>query len=507
MSTGIKEPTFTAYDIERAMVQRSFLFFLEFVKLLDPPTATNPGGIIQLKLWEHIKEAAVLLAGSETEDAKNLLSVLKSRQIGWSWILAAYAVWKAQYHEGANVLIFSQGQLESSVFLGKCKTVHENLPYHLKIPTTRANDTLMSFGSMKSKITALPSTENAGRGETATLDIQDEADFHENLELNYAAIKPTIDRGAQLIQVSTINKKTAGSLFKEIYRNSPDNGFHKVFHGWRVVPDRDDAWHNKVMKEAPNSEGMTPELYMEQEHPETEEEALRPTRAMAAFDTDALEAMQNDQKQPSETRNGVVNIYQKPAVGKRYAAGTDTSHGTGGDYATTAVIDVETGYVVADVDSKTLAPEHLAQESVRLLEEYGNPIWAIEDNDWGQLTIDKARDLKYPRLYERRNPNGQPSGRVGWHTDSRSRPLLWGELIEAVRERLITIPSRNGQSQFSTVIRNPDKDGRIEAMVGTHDDYPMAVGLAWQMRKEAYRRDSKIKVVTRSERLRRLGKL
>jgi hypothetical protein len=72
---------------------------------------------------------------------------------------------------------------------------------------------------------------------------------------------------------------------------------------------------------------------------------------------------------------------------------------------------------------------------------------------------------------------------------------------------LITIPSKNGLSQFSTVIRNPDKDGRIEAMVGTHDDYPMAVGLAWQMRKEAYHQDSKIKVISRKERLRRLGKL
>jgi hypothetical protein len=226
---------------------------------------------------------------------------------------------------------------------------------------------------------------------------------------------------------------------------------------------------------------------------------------MAAFDVDALAAMQDDVKKPIETRNGVVNIYQKAAVGKRYAAGTDTSHGTGNDYATTAIIDVETGYVVADVDSQTLSPEHLAQESVKLLSEYRYPIWAIEDNDWGELTISKAQELKYPRLYERRNSSGKPSGRAGWHTDSRSRPLLWGELIEAIRERLITIPSRNGLNQFVSVIRNPDKDGRIEAMVGTHDDYPMAVGLAWQMRKEAHRQNSKIKVVTREERLRRMG--
>lgn len=483
--------------------------FLEHVRILQVAVGGLQGGLIPLEMWGHIREAAVLLAGDETQkiEAKRLISVLKSRQVGWSWILAAYAAWVGQYKDGANVLIFSQGQLESTVFLGKVKTVLDNLPPHLKVGIGRSNDTTITFPSIKSKITALPSTEHAGRGETATLVIQDEADFHENLELNYAAVKPAIDAGGQLIQCSTVNKKKAGTLFKEIFRNAPKNGFHAVFHGWTSRPDRDQAWYDRVKAEAPSSEGMSPELYMEQEHPATAEEALAPSRVMAAFDVDALAAMQADVKEPVETRNGVTHIYQKWSVGKRYAAGTDTSHGAGQDYSTTAIIDVATGYVVADVDSQTLSPAQLAQESVNLLKDYGNPIWAIEDNDWGVATLEMAQELKYPRLYKRRNSNGSPTGKAGWHTDSRSRPMLWGELIEAIRERLITIPSRNGLNQFVSVIRNPDKDGRIEAMVGTHDDYPMAVGLAWQMRKEAYHQNSKIKVITRKDRLRKMGKL
>ena len=501
------ERKYTIQDIELALAQRSFLSFLEHVRILQVAVGGSQGGLIPLEMWNHIKEAAVLLAGDESKqvEAKRLISVLKSRQIGWSWILAAYAAWVGQYKDGANVLIFSQGQLESTVFLGKVKTILDNLPPHLKVRIGRSNDTTITFPSMKSKITALPSTEHAGRGETATLVIQDEADFHENLELNYAAVKPAIDAGGQLIQCSTVNKKKAGTLFKEIYRNSPKNGFHAVFHGWTSRPDRDQVWYDRVKAEAPSSEGMSPELYMEQEHPATAEEALAPSRVMAAFDVDALAAMQSDVKEPVETRNGVTHIYQKFAVGKRYAAGTDTSHGAGQDYSTTAIIDVATGYVVADVDSQTLSPAQLAQESVNLLKDYGNPIWAIEDNDWGVATLEMAQELKYPRLYERRNPNGSLTGKAGWHTNSLTRPKLWGELIEAIRERLITIPSRNGLSQFTSVIRNPDKDGRIEAMVGTHDDYPMAVGLAWQMRKEAYNKDSKIKVITREERIRRMG--
>lgn len=499
MTTAPNATKVTIQDIERALAARSFIDFLDFVKLLEPPTATNRGGVIPFEKWDHIIKFVDIL------ENERLINVLKSRQLGFSWVLATFALWTAMYKEGANVLAFSQGQLESVGFLNKARIVYENLPQHLKIPIGRDNDTTMEFPSRMSKITALPSTEKAGRGENATLVIQDEADFHDNLELNYAAIKPTIDAGGQLIQCSTVNKKKAGTLFKEIHRRSPENGFKAVFYGWQSRPDRDEKWYERVQREAPVTDGMSPELYMEQEHPTSVEEALRPSRVMAAFDVDAIESMHLDTKKPVEIRNNVINVYQKPVVAKKYAAGSDTSHGVGADYSVTAIIDVETGYVVADVYSNTMAPEHFAMESVSLLNDYNNPIWAIEDNDWGELTLKKAQELKYPRLYERRNPQGKLSGKIGWRTDGRTRTVLWGELIEAVRDRLVIIPSKTGLNQFTSVIRNPDKDGRIEGMVGTHDDYPMAVGLAWQMRKEAYNQSKKIKVITREERIRRMG--
>ena len=492
-----QSPEITKEQLDRAICELSFAEFLKFVKILEPPTLTSRGGIIPFEMWEHIVEFNEILT------TKRLVTVLKSRQLGFSWDLAAYCVWMGQYKEGANILVFSQGQVEATAFLGKCRTIQENLPAHLKVAVGRDNDTLMEFPSLKSKINALPSTEKAGRGETATLVIQDEADFHENLELNYAAVKPTIDQGgAQLIQCSTVNKKAPASLFKELYRGAPKNNFTAVFYGWMSRKDRNEKWYKRVQAEAPVTEGMSPEFYMEQEHPASAEEALRPSKVLAAFDSDALEAMQEDVKLPIETRNGVVNIYQKFAVGKRYSAGTDTSHGAGQDYSTTVIIDISTGYVVADVDSQSLSPAQLAFESVNLLKDYENPVWAIESNDWGIATLDMAQELKYPRLYEAKNAQGLPSGTPGWHTNSATRPRLWGELIEAIRERLIIVPSQNGLSQFTTVIRNPEKDGRIEAMVGTHDDYPMAVGLAWKVREDAYRRNSTIKVRSRSRKRR-----
>jgi hypothetical protein len=475
----------TLQQAERDLASRSFVDFLDHVKVIEPP----PGrGVIPFAKWEHLMEV-VELFGTE-----RLISILKARQVGLSWLLAAYACWTALYHQGANVMLFSQGELEAKALLQKVRSIYDELPPHLQGVLTTNSTTEMRFEDMGSKVTALPSTEKAGRGETGTLVIQDEADFHEYADANYAAIKPTIDAGGQLIQVSTSNKKNMSSLFKALYREAPDNGFSKRFYSWSVRPERDQAWYDRVRREAPDTAEMNSDLYMEQEYPRTEEEALAASRVLSAFDADVLESMMDDVRKPV-ANIGLANIYQKPSVGKRYMAGSDSSHGVGADFGVTVVMDATTGMVVADIVANYISPEDLAVETVDLLEKYHNPIWAIEDNEWGILAIRRAQELEYPNLYERLRP-GRTSGtqvmRPGWHTDEKTRYILWGELIQAVKDRLIVIPNREGLIQFTSVIRNPDKGGRIEAMTGAHDDYPLAVGIAWQMRKEAYTADREI---------------
>jgi hypothetical protein len=465
----------TKLDIERALATRNFEDFLDYVRILEPP----PGrGVIPFEKWPHLVETIDIL------DDERLLVILKARQVGISWLLAAYALWTAIYHRGAVVLELSQTEKVATALLGKCKTILSLLPPHLQTQVGQDSLTEMSFPDMQSKITALPSTESAGRSETATLVIQDEADYHAYLEANYAAVKPTIDAGGQLIMASTSNKRVATSLFKELYRGAPENGWKGQFIGWSARPGRDDGWLQGIRDNVPATLDMNPDLYMEQEYPATADEALAPSRVLSAFDPDILKLMQDDVRKPI-SKLGSANIYQRYAVGKKYAAGTDTSHGTGGDDAVTVIVDIMTGYVVADIQSSVMSPEDLAFQSVKLLEAYQNPIWAIEDNDWGIVTIRKAEELEYKQLYERAN------NKVGWHTDERTRTVLWGDLIEAINSRLLAIPSTNGLSQFVSVIRNPDKGGRIEAMSGTHDDYPMAVGIAWQMRNEAWNNSNK----------------
>ena len=428
-----------------ALAKRYFNDFLDFVQVLEPP----PGrGVIAFERWNHLVEVC------ENLNDEKLIVWLKSRQTGASWLLAAYSLWTAMYKEGALVLLLSQGEEESKVLLSKSRFIYERLPDGLKTALGTDSRQELTFPMMESGIRALPSTDKAGRSATASLVILDEADFHEHLAANYAAVKPTIDDGGgQLIMVSTSNAANARSMFKQIYQEAPDNGFKKIFYGWNVRPGRDNDWFTARQKEYAD---------------------------VSLFDI--LTLMAQDCRAPiKKVQVGPVeaSIWQEYHPGKRYVAATDTSHGTGGDWAITVVLDVSTGYVVADIQTNLIPPDQLSLASMELLKLYHNPVWGIEDNDWGVLTISTAREARYPHLYYR------DDDKCGWHTDERSRYILWGELIEAVADRLIVVPNQEGIDQFYAVIRNPKKNGRIEGQAGAHDDYPLSVGIAWQLRRFA----------------------
>jgi hypothetical protein len=459
-----------------ALATMYFRDFLPFVNITE-----SGSGIIPLEMWPHIEEMV------DDLESERLIAWAKPRQISATTILSAYALWHAMFIPKGWVLDISKGQDDSHLFLAKSREVWTNLPKALKAPLGESsNQGLMTFAN-GGKIEALPSTTDAGRGKNPTLAIFDEADYHEYLAEAINAVKPGLDdRDGKLVMSSTWNPHKTGSLFQRTYQN-PSNGYKKRFWPYSVRPGRDEVWYEEKKLEYDD------QALFEKEFPRSEEEMMAPANAIAFFDLPTIRAMGADCKDPIEivtVGNGVqANIYQKMMEGKRYAAATDTSHATGKDYAVTTVMDVQTGYIVADIYSNVVDATELAIGSVELLRDhYDSPIWGIEDNDWGVLTLRIAQELKYKRLYYRDDDGEKP----GWHTfdtaahaTDGSRFVMLGDLYRAVKSRLISIPNREGLQQFMTMIRNPKKKGRIEAQEGGHDDYPMAVAIAWQLRGQA----------------------
>ena len=466
-------------ELEAEIAREDFLFFLKFVKVQDPP----PGlGIRPFEMWPYIEEAASELL------SKKLIHILKARQIGWTTLLSAFIYWNS-YKDYSVLPLFSQGEVEAQKFLGKIKIIHQYLPSDLVNPLKRGTRESLSKMEFEngSVIDAMPSTAKAGRSITGSVVVFDEADFHDYFEENYVAVKPTVDEGQRkLIILSTSNEKTIDSTFKKIQRKAPGNGFTSLFYPWNVRAGRTKEWFEGI-KESAHDLGK-----FEKEYPETLEQALAPTKSLSAFNANVLTQLRAFTRTPlfrtPDPETGPVNVYYKIRPYGRYGCGTDVAHGGGGksDFSCSTIIDFSSPSptVVADILDNTLGPEALAWHTMTMLKMFNNPIWGIEDNDWGRTCIKAAEDQRYPRLYRRKK------GRVkakdfGWHTDGVSRWQLWGELIEATNAGLI-IPSEAGLNQFFSVIINKEKNDRPEAMTGAKDDYPTAVGIAWQMRKYAH---------------------
>ena len=439
-----------------------------------------------METWPHLRRLAGLF------EAHRLVEVLKARQVGVSWLLGAYGLWHALYHEGAYVEMFSRGQVEAAELLEKARFIHRNLPTDLRIKVGKDSGSELSFPSMSSKIVAFPSTEDTGRSQNPSLIIWDEADFHEFLDASYTAAKPPIDAGGQAILVSTANKRKMMSLFKALYRGSPGNGFVKMFLPWTVRPGRDEAWYEATKASVPVTSGLTPELYMEQEYPGTEEEALAPSKAMAFFNRDALTSMLEDCQEPKEMRRGgLVRVWRKPVVAGRYVAGGDCAWGQKGSYSCLVVADWQTGEQVAEVYGRP-ALDEAALVNVEVCKEYNNAYVGIEENGEGAEVVKKMRELGYGDHMYCRTPQHAEAQKRSWLTDAGTRPVMLAELEEAVRLRRVVPRCRDAIGEMMSFIRN--EQGKADAAQGAYDDRVMAWAVLWQMRPHAHFRSTSEKV-------------
>lgn len=203
-------------------------FLIERVKVKAPL-----GETVLFEPWPHLMDLAGEWEGGESQ------VVLKARQVGISWLVAAYMVWKARYNPGATVLALSQGQSESYELLGKCRHIAGHLS-GVRLRVDSAGELGFAGGG---RILALPATQRAGRGYTASLVVADEAAFHPFARSNYAAYQPALAGGGQLLMVSTANGSIG--LFPDLYHASKrgDTGYGARFISWRSRPGCDtDEW-------------------------------------------------------------------------------------------------------------------------------------------------------------------------------------------------------------------------------------------------------------------------
>lgn len=217
--------------VEWERCRRRFPYFLHYLTMPD----ANKGRI-KYALWPHL-----IAIAQDWETGDNWIEA-KARQLGYSWLLAAYDVWLGTFREHAVILSFSINLLESKELIKKVVALNEGLPWWLRKDFAEQSKTELVWKGTHASMSGLSSTGTGGRSFTATLVQTDEHSFHLNAPEHYAAYRAAIADGGQHISVSTGNG--LGNLWASFLLSSNKNsGYKKRFNPWSVRVDRDEAWY------------------------------------------------------------------------------------------------------------------------------------------------------------------------------------------------------------------------------------------------------------------------
>ena len=170
----------------------------------------------------------------------------KSRQLGISTLVSAYALWMMMFQKDKNILVIATKQETAKNMVTKVRFAYNNLPDWMKqLTKSTSNNALSLTLTNGSQIKAVSAAGDAGRSEAVSLLVIDEAAFIDNIETIYTAAKLTLATGGGCIALSTPNG--VGNWFHATYSKAQkqENSFLPISLPWSVHPERDIAWRRQ----------------------------------------------------------------------------------------------------------------------------------------------------------------------------------------------------------------------------------------------------------------------
>lgn len=397
--------------------------------------------------------------------------VVKGRQLGLSTLVAAYAVWMALFQKDKNILIIATKLQIAQNFIKKTKTIINNLPAWLVLPSVTANNKQLIEFSHGSTIKAIPTSEDAGRSEALSLLIVDEAAFVRDFDTLWTGLYPTLTTGGRAILLSTPNG--VGGQYYKLYKDAEAgiNEFKAIKLNWDVHPERDQAWFDKETKNL--SVRQVAQEYL----------CDFASSGETFLGDDDLKWL-HTQIQAPVTREGFdrnVWIWKQPLSEHKYVMSGDVARGDGKDFSAFHIIDLMTGEIVAEYKGK-IAPDRFGDLLNDFGLKYNKALLCPENNSFGYATIIRLRDLNYPKMYYQRSnavyigdyvPPGDTTT-AGFNTSGKSRSLILTKLEELIRNKQIISYSSRFYDELKTFVWN---DNRVQAMKGENDDLVMSLAI------------------------------
>ncbi|GAC1503201.1 MAG: hypothetical protein NVS1B10_08210 [Candidatus Saccharimonadales bacterium] len=412
--------------------------------------------------------------------------ILKARQQGFSsFILAAFTA-DFLLKENSNSVVVADKSDNAIALLGRVK--HYLKAYEeytgTKIPLKYNSKYQLVNGANNATYTIGTAQEqDFGRSRTITNLHLSEAAFYPNLPSLLAGAAQAVVPNGKLVIETTANGFNA---FKTLWDDSVlgHTAYQPLFF-------KASDFYDQPTLELKHKE--LGERLFKQEYPETPIEAFI-TSGATFFDQSSLAWYLNLVK-PYQTITKEQNFrrYRQWQRGEFVVVFADTAVG-GGDYCAAQFMSKTKLDVPLVYHSKSIATEMTPQlhlELERIEHETGiQPVIAYERNNGGAFEMERLASLnrsgKY-KLYTTKKNEGTnlttiQDTKLGWDTNTATRPKMLGDLKDAVDKRLLNLydePTIN--EMFSFIVARTSSSWKAQAESGAHDDLIMSLAGVYQL--------------------------
>lgn len=366
--------------------------------------------------------------------------ILKFRQAGITELIAMYCLWLTMYHPNKKVNIISIKDTVAKKVLKKIKFMYKNLPWYLQTPVI--NGRTGEYGSAStmefsngSIIESIPTSDQAGRSESLSLLVIDEAAIVRWASTIWASAFPTLSTGGSAIVNSTpygVGNFYHSTWVDAVSGNSPLN---PIRLRWQMHPDRDQDWYNE----------MATALGPKRTAQEIDGDFLSSGNTVFDLaDIKGIEEMLSDYPPLRVRLGGQYREFNDPDPNTEYFIGADCSTGRATDYSSFTCMSKD-GEEAAIYKGKIPLDKY-----ARLLgdtgEKFNFATLAPEANDIGMAVVIKLQDEGYPNLYYARKllkkkGKSKPEEELvpGWITTQKNRTLIVEGLEKDIREDSVII--------------------------------------------------------------------
>lgn len=397
--------------------------------------------------------------------------ILKARQLGQTWLVLCYILWRMLFKPVFTALVFSRRENEAIYLLGiqRLRGIYSRLPKWMKVKQVLANashEWALSNGSIAY---GFPTT--AGDSYTASFAFVDEADLVPDLDALMNAVKPTIDGGGGMCLLSRSDKLTPNSLFKRTYMAAKEgkSPWKWIFLPWYANPARDAVWYAMQKDDILSRTGSLDDLY--QQYPATDVEALAPPQLDRRIPYVWIQKCYRELPvlRDSPFQLPFLQLFKLPDFTHRYIIGADPAEGNpSSDDSVADVIDCTT-YEEVGVLAGKVEPKVFAGYLFSLSRTFFKAPMMIERNNHGHaviLSLEEVYNYKSSLLWGEDHKSG-------WQTTTKSKDLMYSIGADILRDGGATIHCPKTMAQLALI-----EGSTLKAPEGEFDDYAVAFMLA-----------------------------